>query len=380
VCKQITHPRSSEGGITHILVTTPTVDTRIDNKKEVETTLHRRNIKHFSQAANTPCASGMLSELLEQNGVSKFTNDALEGKMMTYQDEMTQTIFEALKQKRQTMSDHMPFEDMVMGFTKWKERTTTSPSGKHLGIYKTLTKAHRGVYERGRESNNQQQDEEKETETKTIATRILHIQHKIMNLAIKHCHTLERWKIINNMFLEKIQGKPRIEKLRVIHIYEADWNLILKYFVAYKLHGRACREHTVQEEQTGGRPGKCAAYSATTAAITSDIVCLQKLTGATLYNDAAACFDRIIENISNATLMSEGLNQSIAKLHAQTLAKATYHIKTSHGVAEDTNGHMRPEPFLWHWTGGRRQHAKMGNTERPDHMLIQATGKNRQNS
>jgi hypothetical protein len=64
---------------------------------------------------------------------------------------------------------------------------------------------------------------------------------------------------------------------------------------------------------------------------------LTKKTGATLYNDAAACFDRIIENISNATLVSEGLNPSIAKLHAQTLEKASYHIKTKHGIAEKAN-------------------------------------------
>jgi hypothetical protein len=32
------------------------------------------------------------------------------------------------------------FEDIKAGIIKWKERTTTSPSGRHLGHYKLLTR------------------------------------------------------------------------------------------------------------------------------------------------------------------------------------------------------------------------------------------------
>jgi hypothetical protein len=70
-----------------------------------------------------------------------------------------------------------------------------------------------------------------------------------------------------------------------------------------------------------------------------------KKTGATLYNDAKACFDRIIENISNLTLMSHGLSPKIAKLHAQTLTKIKYYLKTGHGISTINNGHMQPDPF-----------------------------------
>jgi hypothetical protein len=68
-------------------------------------------------------------------------------------------------------------------------------------------------------------------------------------------------------------------------------------------------------------------------------------TGATLYNDAKACLDHIIENISNITLLSKGLHTNIAQLHANTLTNAQYVIKTSHDISKLTNGHMKPEPF-----------------------------------
>jgi hypothetical protein len=58
-----------------------------------------------------------------------------------------------------------------------------------------------------------------------------------------------------------------------------------KYFVAHKFHNKACREHTVQPEHTGGRPGKSAAHGATTSTLTMELMCLQKQKGVILYNN-----------------------------------------------------------------------------------------------
>ena len=38
----------------------------------------------------------------------------------------------------------------------------------------------------------------------------------------------DRWKtVVNISMLEKDPGNPKIHRLRVIHIYEADYNLLL---------------------------------------------------------------------------------------------------------------------------------------------------------
>jgi hypothetical protein len=67
---------------------------------------------------------------------------------------------------------------------------------------------------------------------------------------------------------------------------------------------------------------------------------------AILYNDAKACFDRIIENICNLILISEGLNVKVANLHAATLQQAKYYLKTKFGLSAKANQHNQPEPFL----------------------------------
>jgi hypothetical protein len=258
-------------------------------------------------------------------------------------------ILSELNQKRPTLSEKIPFDQMVLGFHKWRESTTTSPSGKHLGIYRSLTKqylqrtkATTDITPRP-EPNKDKPSRPTATET---ATQALHIQHMLLTLAINHTHTFDRWKTIHNFFIEKIPGRPLLEKLRVIHLYKADWNLILKFFIAYKLNLQVCIEKTVTPDQAGGRPGKNAADTATDIVITNEIITLQKLPGAILYNDAKACFDRIIENISNMTLLAEGLHPLIAQLHAQTLRSARYYLKTKFGVAQIANGHMHPDPFL----------------------------------
>jgi hypothetical protein len=70
-------------------------------------------------------------------------------------------------------------------------------------------------------------------------------------MRMPHIHTLG---LVHNFVLEKILGLPLIEKFRVIHIYKADWNIISKYFTAYKVSSIASKENTLMYEQSGGRP------------------------------------------------------------------------------------------------------------------------------
>jgi hypothetical protein len=156
-------------------------------------------------------------------------------------------------------------------------------------------------------------------QTSTTANKCPKIQPMLMTLAIKQCHTF-------NFLLEKIPGIPRIEKLRVIHLYEADWSLIQKFFVAFKINKIATKNKTVPIEQAGGRPGRSAIELAAIRMITYETIRLQRLSGAVVYNDAKACFDRVIENLSNLALMKQGLPPEIAKLHAQTFHQTQYQI------------------------------------------------------
>jgi hypothetical protein len=158
----------------------------------------------------------------------------------------------------------------------------------------------------------------------------------------------------------KVPGKPFIDKLRVIHLDEADWNLILKFFISRQLTHIAYKQTTITPEQAGGRIGRCSSDMATKAVITHEICRLQHLTGAVMYNDAKACFDRIIENMSNLCCMREGLDPKLASLHAQTLEQMKYFIKAQYGCAKTFNGHMKPDPIHGSGQGASDSIARWG--------------------
>jgi hypothetical protein len=90
---------------------------------------------------------------------------------------------------------------------KWNERTTTSPSGRHLGHYKILQRL--PVY-------NSKQDKI------NISQKILYVYYQVMSIVTTLGGTLTRWCQVSTCMIEKIKGNPRIDKLRIIHLYEAD--------------------------------------------------------------------------------------------------------------------------------------------------------------
>jgi Reverse transcriptase (RNA-dependent DNA polymerase) len=151
-----------------------------------------------------------------------------------------------------------------------------------------------------------------------------------------------------------------LEKLRVIHIYEDDWSFIQKYYIAHKLNHIAAKEKTTPIEQAGGRPGRSAIELAASRTLTYESIRLQRLQGAVLYNDAKACYDRIIENISNLTLRKEGLPTPLAKLHAQTLSQIRYHIKHRYGIGATSHGHKDPQPIYGVGQGATYSPARWG--------------------
>ena len=48
-----------------------------------------------------------------------------------------------------------------------------------------------------------------------------------LNYALTYGYTYQRWNKVVNVMLQKDEGNPRIHRLRVIHIYECDYNLLL---------------------------------------------------------------------------------------------------------------------------------------------------------
>jgi hypothetical protein len=132
--------------------------------------------------------------------------------------------------------------------------------------------------------------------------------------------------------LEKIPGKPFLHKLRVIHILEADYNLALKNIFGRQLM-RNCEKHGVLGDlQDGFRKGR----STTRTLLHNEIICnynkrlrIDNYIGMT---DISACFDRMLPSLLSLLNRRNGCPKEAVAMHATTLKKSQYFLKTQYGV------------------------------------------------
>jgi hypothetical protein len=129
------------------------------------------------------------------------------------------------------------YEDFKDALEKWKASTSTSPSSRHLGHYVSVLK---NIGDK----------------TDKTATAILKLHHTMLQVAQLQCKPFARWKIKTKVMLEKDKGGPKIDRLCIIRLYEADYNIFLKIMWAHHLI-KICEEHELFDDtQAGGRPNR----------------------------------------------------------------------------------------------------------------------------
>ena len=156
---------------------------------------------HFQQAQGTPFTTKPLSDDINYVGDTEAAESILEG---NYQNEkvtnLTNLFLQQMKRRtNNTIPDIITKEEMMTKYKLWREQTTTSPSGRHLGHYKALIGKH--TYDKN--SEGAQTFEEKQQQ-------IINVHHSMLNYAIKHGYSYCRWKQVENFTLEKDAGSPKL--------------------------------------------------------------------------------------------------------------------------------------------------------------------------
>jgi hypothetical protein len=189
----------------------------------------------------------------------------------TYTQEILQYI--AKQKQLPEIELYISPEEVARGFRQWKETTSTSPSGCHLGLRRIPAIT----------------TDDKELEK--IRQQILHVQMHIINIPIYNGFSPTRWQTVINAMLEKIQGKPLLHKLRVIHILEADYNLILKVIFGKRLM-RNCKQHgTLGNFQDGFQKGRSTTRTLLHNEILADYNKRMRIDNFIGMTDISGCFD-----------------------------------------------------------------------------------------
>jgi len=105
----------------------------------------------------------------------------------------------------------------------------------------------------------QQTDERLTTNILQVnGSNVMHLIHKMLVLVVCHCHTFEQWNKIWNFFIEKDIGNPHIQRLWTLHLIEANYNLLLKWFGPQGMLKHAKRNHQLTNNQGGSWKGHSA--------------------------------------------------------------------------------------------------------------------------
>ena len=266
----------------------------IDVPSEVVGHLQRRNRIHFGQAHGTPFTIPPLSTDLGFCGDLRGTDDILNGRYDSSQFRENVQLLIAQNPTYPTISE----AEFIGKLKVWKESTTTSPSGLHLDHYKAQALIARHKY-----SENEDTESENATGGDTYSSNRdewNHMQQELrtfhltlLNYALERGYSYSRWHSITNMILFKDEDNVRIHRTRVIHIYEADLNLMLGLKWRVALY-QAEALKILNDGQYGSRPRRNAVDPVMIEELQFEISRISRRMFLQTNYNATACYDRII--------------------------------------------------------------------------------------
>ena len=150
--------------------------------------------------------------------------------------------------------------------------------------------------------------------------------------------------------IKKSAGCSKLNKLRVIHLYEADYNLLLKILWAKKLVWHAHDKGSLHSGQSGSRPGCNAIDIVVSKEMKYLYSRLSRTALATMEdNDAKSCYDRIICNLAMIISQYFGMSNRACKMQSTTLEKMQFRLRTAIGDSINKYSHSATTPI--HGTG-----------------------------
>jgi hypothetical protein len=296
---------------------------QIDIPTEVLYHLRIRNQKHFGQAQGAPFTIPPLSTDLGFNCQRSAAAQMLTGIYQHDSDmhSIIRLIFDHLQQSDAiTEMEHaatITEDELKSKLQVWQKSTATSPSGLHLGHYKGLIAKHQ--YSSVTEDKDDMHKDNREEHDKMQADLVqLHLG--LINYALNQGYSFRRWQKVANAIIFKESGNIRIHCTRVIHLYEADYNLAMGLKWRSALF-QAERFNLLNDGQFGSRPNRNAIEPVYIEELPFELSRLTQKTLVQTNYDATSCYDRIVPSLATVTSQTFRVPQT---RHAQQYIALQY--------------------------------------------------------
>jgi Reverse transcriptase (RNA-dependent DNA polymerase) len=138
-----------------------------------------------------------------------------------------------------------------------------------------------------------------------------------------------------------------LTNLGVIHLFEADYNLILKIIWARRNIWNLHNKNKIHDGQAGSRPGRRSIEVVIQKEMKYMYAHLTRTQLGTMDNDAKSCYDRIPCNFAMAVSAYFGIPSCYTKLHASNLENSKFNIRTAMGASAETYTHThQTHPYM----------------------------------
>jgi hypothetical protein len=320
-------PNGLRGGITKVEVKVNKAFVTYTEKADVHRECLQRNRKHFNQAVGTLFTIYPLSEV--DTKATKFKMDKMpDGRSVRMPSDTfleTNTIIDLLQSStipaKANSSADISLDDFVSAIQVWNENTSTPPSGRPLGHYKLLVNVFK--------------DKLAKPVLKEKAEVIFRLIVSLLNLASTKGFALDCWKIVVNVMIYKKPGVYLIDRLRVIHLFEADYNFVIGLIFGRRALYSGIENQTLHPRQWS-QPGRQCADVVVLRELTLGMAHMLKIKLGGFENDAAACYDRLITNMMGAAFTSMGVPEGPLRLQEDVLLNVIHYLKTAFGTTLDS--------------------------------------------
>jgi hypothetical protein len=316
-------PAGSKGGVAKVEVIIDGQTVAYTDKTDVECETQARNQQHLNQAAGSPFTIFPLSDVgvTATNFKTSHLPDGTPLQMPADTFRETETVLDLLQRPlpgaaQAHISPNISLHDFTSAIRAWKERTSTSPSGRHLGHYALLVKT---VH-----------DKNAKPEVHQAAEDILKLMVTIMDLASEKGFILDCWTTVVNVMIYKKPGVYLMSKLRMIHLFEADYNFIIGTIFGQRAMYSGIDNNTLHPNQWAQPGRQC---SDVVREMTLAIANMTKNPLAGFENDASACYDRIVMNLVSAIFDRMGVPPGPLRLQERTLLRVVHFLKTVLGTS-----------------------------------------------
>jgi hypothetical protein len=289
----------------------------LTQKPEIEHAIIKRNQSHSRQSLNTPFHTiPELSDAINPTNPDNKIENILNGTFLdTLPPDISLSLTERqwitdLQQRLDTeIETHITTQDFINFYKHRKEKTASSPSGRHYGHYKVLAQM------------------AEEGNTKIVETLLF-----IINISISTSSPIERWKQSIQIMLEKGKG-IYIEHLRIIQLCEADLNFTLNILWGNRMI-RSALKHKALDESQYAIPGQTCNSAVWNKILYCNLLRQTLQPGIMTDYDATAAFDRVLHAMTIVTCRRFGMPQTACLFIYHLLHNMEFHVITGLGQSQ----------------------------------------------